>query len=238
MYKPEEGYHLPNDADAKLWRYMDIFKLIDILETSSLFFACLTSFADPYEGMPSDYLMKLIAMEAYGATEGDKVYDYAKSCTIDGMQRMRKHYAVSCWHESEHESAAMWSIYSGSKGIAMQTTVGRLCDSFDCAKEDINIGRVRYFVSEEEGWSKSYAYPLWKRTSFEYEREVRAVVYGDPEASNLERGLKVPIDPKVLIEDIFMSPTSSKVELQALSALLRRYEIGVSVKQSRLYNLY
>src|ERR1017187_2968717 len=34
---------------------------------------------------------------------------------------------ISCWHENEGESVAMWKLYvSGREGVAIKTTVGRL----------------------------------------------------------------------------------------------------------------
>ena len=39
----------------------------------------------------------------------------------------RRQTAISCWHENQYESAAMWQLYNPSNdGIAIQTTFGKL----------------------------------------------------------------------------------------------------------------
>ena len=53
-------------------------------------------------------------------------------------------FGVSCWHESEHESDAMWKLYSASgQGIAIESTIGQLRTCFG-NREGLLIDRVRY----------------------------------------------------------------------------------------------
>ena len=40
----------PSDRNIKIWRYMDLTKLVAFLETGSLYFARADTFGDPYEG--------------------------------------------------------------------------------------------------------------------------------------------------------------------------------------------
>ena len=55
-----------------------------------------------------------------------------------------KYVAVNCWHENEHESAAMWKLYIKSvEGIAIQSTYSKLKKSF-INDEIIFIGKVKY----------------------------------------------------------------------------------------------
>ena len=41
----------PRDERIKVWRYLDLPKLIDLLETQSLYFARADTLEDPLEGM-------------------------------------------------------------------------------------------------------------------------------------------------------------------------------------------
>ena len=49
MYYKGGMMELP-PVSAKIWRYMDLTKLLSVLECRSLFFANLTALGDAYEG--------------------------------------------------------------------------------------------------------------------------------------------------------------------------------------------
>ena len=56
-------------------------------------------------------------------------------------------FGVSCWHKSDHESEAMWKLYSASgQAIAIESTVGQLRSSLG-SREGVIITRceVRRF---------------------------------------------------------------------------------------------
>src|SRR4029079_17884095 len=103
-----------------------------------------------------------------------------------------RHY-MNCWHLSGYESAAMWSIYGrGENAIAIQSTVH---DFQQCLANGeflgdqheyvpVRVGCVRY--GDHHGWelpegntADVYAIPFFfKRQSFAYEQEFRAVIDG------------------------------------------------------------
>jgi hypothetical protein len=49
MYETHVLFDSPADS-ARLWRYMDLSKLIDLLHRKSLFFARADKLGDPWEG--------------------------------------------------------------------------------------------------------------------------------------------------------------------------------------------
>jgi hypothetical protein len=83
---------------------------------------------------------------------------------------------LNSWHINEYESAAMWKLYLESdEGIAIQSTLGRLNKSLKDTKETIFIGKIKYIDYEKESIPESNQYYpfLYKRKSFEYEKELR-----------------------------------------------------------------
>ena len=50
MYEPHPLFRLPDDENAAIWRYMDITKLIALLDSSALYFTRTDSLGDPFEG--------------------------------------------------------------------------------------------------------------------------------------------------------------------------------------------
>ena len=55
----------------------------------------------------------------------------------------RKLTLINCWYQSEYESDAMWQLYSNN-GIAIQTTFGKLKNSFKNSNDNVLIGQVKY----------------------------------------------------------------------------------------------
>lgn len=106
--------------------------------------------------------------------EKEELEKNAKSI-VEQISHRRKGIFINCWYHSEYESEAMWKIYAADvkNAIAIQTTYGELKQQIgECA----TIKPVRYvdysnqFIGPNEGY-------WYKRRSFEYEKEVRAVIH-------------------------------------------------------------
>src|SRR4051812_23990948 len=117
-----------------------------MLDSGSLYFARVDTLGDPFEGTYPRALDSSITpatlTEANVTPEWSKLIQHQRS-----MDRGNRHNVyVNCWHVNEGESDAMWKLYlKGSEGIAIRTTVGRLCQSFDpTAPELIQVGRMKY----------------------------------------------------------------------------------------------
>ena len=120
--------------------------------------------------------------------------------------------AINCWHLNSHESAAMWVLYlKSNEGIAVQSTYRKLLDSLVDERE-IFIGKVNYIDYDNEIFlDRNALAPLvYKRKSFEHEREVRAIITNWPKepigpdspTATIRSGIEVDVDLKVLIENI------------------------------------
>jgi hypothetical protein len=228
------------EDDSKIWKYMDLGKFASMLTTRSLYFACPVQFSDPYEGVlpkshieaeakitqalldPIIALTKQIA-NAIGAEQVEAhTRLQALNLSIDQMRRTRHRevnakFGVSCWHQSEHESDAMWKLYSASgQGIAIESTVGQLRTCFE-NRDDFQIDRVRYMDFDRDPIEKNHKrYRLFiKRKSFECEREVRATILLPTEGA----GVSVECDLNVLVTQIHVSPLVERFVSDAIEAL-------------------
>lgn len=111
---------------------------------------------------------------------------------------------VNCWHKNEHESEAMWKLYTAlGQGIAIESTIGQLTDSitYEPAPE---IKSVSY-LSDESIMDKEISVldPLFmKRVFFDYEKELRAVI----KLKEKGKGMFVDCTLNVLINRIHISP--------------------------------
>jgi len=118
-------------------------------------------------------------------------------------EEWRSQSAISCWHLSEHESEAMWKLYSHSKqGIAIESTIEKLKDSLK-DQESIKIDRVVYIPENELNKEYDKHDPIFtKRKSFEHEKELRAKV----SLKDKGKGIFVECDLDVLVTRIHVSP--------------------------------
>lgn len=235
MYKKHRDFESPTDS-ATLWRYMDLSKLIALLDGRCLFFARADRLGDPWEGATSQ--ANLHFREILDTQAGVGYRQLA-----DTYKASRRHTYISCWHENLHESAAMWRLYLKSdEGIAIQTTFERLRESFWKAEKAIQIGKVHYYdpisdVLPEGNVLRQY---LRKRKSFSHECEVRAIYQeypilgfdgGDPAA---EYGLNIGVDTEKLVENVYLSPTSPAWLVEVVQAVLNRFDMRRTVVRSAL----
>lgn len=226
----------PANLETKIWRYMDFTKYMSILETKSLYFPLISELNDPFEGSFS---------------RGNKqfrplVYKHLKPRIDIGtlVHKLRSWVAVSCWHMSDHESAAMWNLYSKSEeAICIQSTYSSLRDVLG---EDIQIGTVQY-VDYEKDWipEDNPLLPfLYKRKSFEYESEIRAIINLSPiESLNVERvsgsapknGIYKKVEFQKLIHKIYIAPNSAPWFYDLVKKVCNTYGLeNIEVIQSSL----
>lgn len=242
-------YHLPS-KDALLWRYQDFPKFVSLLDSGNLFFTRADKFFDVFEcargfNFQKDDIyqsMKIpltLSVKRALRSEGnenpseDEIETRLKLETekvIEEQQNKRKDYFVSCWHNNERESEAMWKLYVSAKdqGIAIQTTTERLC--YSLGKTGFDIGEVNY-ISYEKPLGVDDE-PIWyKRTAFSHEREVR-VVYKD--AGSSKTGLPIAVDLDMLIEKVYVSPSAPVWFTELVRSVMEKYGLNKSVEQSKL----
>jgi hypothetical protein len=235
---------------ARIWRYMDLTKLLSLIDSKSLFFASLVSFEDPFEGflpLPTfeQYRDQRLYEEGYAGVQPDQVrglYDSDKKTAIES----RKALFVNCWHKNDYESAAMWKLYlSSAEGVAVQSTVDRLIRCFRRTEESILVGNVKYIDYEKEVVPNNvFCRAILKRKSFEHEKELCAVYYDKELALALERnvgpsgppahGKSIPIDVDVLIDKIYLAPTSPNWLRPLVLSIVSKLGLSKDVVQSSL----
>lgn len=128
MIKPEGQLKLKTE----LWHYMDVARFLALIDQKEL------------------YLPRLHELQNEAAREGAaSPSDPHFSTDPEYMQPAAAHFAsslplVSCWHENETESVAMWKLYvSGREGVAVKTTVQSLSQLLSKGRE-LKLGRVVY----------------------------------------------------------------------------------------------
>ena len=129
-----------SDNDFTLWRYMDLAKFISLLQTKSLYFSSgyKLNRSDRFEFNYSSLDYKLI-LECINAMKLMIDKTLANQEDIDlvmnSLNEMIRYFSqiigVNSWIISEHQSNAMWKIYSKSDGIAIKTKMSKIYKSLN-----------------------------------------------------------------------------------------------------------
>lgn len=229
----------PEETDAALWRYMDLSQLVSILERGQLWFARADKLGDPYEGsltQPRREIrderirgLKEFTESEEGWTPLDRDIDELIEEQVEKNKRQREWVFINCWHQNEKESAAMWDLYAKSNdAIVIKTTFERLVNALSNNEEEISLSQVRYLDFEEEDMvqGESTLDFLFKRKSFEYEREVRALFWDLPgvdEMDNQPPGHYVEIEIETLIDEIRIAPSAETWFFDTVKQMLGSY---------------
>lgn len=220
---------------------MDFTKFVSMLDKAALFFSRADKLDDPFEGSYSKANVKL-RPEVYK----DKILPEALEDLSAFHRELIRLTAINCWHLSEHESAAMWKLYlKSNEGIAITSTFNQLKDCLKDENHNIHIGRVKY-IDYEEDWlpEGNSLYPfVHKRKSFEHEQELRAVIQEfsykksgeiNWSKSPFDDGIYIQVDLHVLIDKIYLAPTSPKWLLELVKSVTRKYGLDKEIVQSSL----
>ena len=245
MYKEHPVFKPPAD-NAILWRYMDFTKFVSLLEKQALFFARADKLGDSFEGSYSEVNEALRPLLIQRALGEKKIPEGDLKQMADGMKRTRRSILINCWHQSTHESAAMWRLYSREEdGIAIKTDFDSFKNSFTC-DQSIYIGSVSYvdyksdFIPERNNFSRY----LHKRQSFEHEHEVRAISSRFPNRDGDEVSMQLyydqiggdyyKVDLSVLIKEVIVAPFAADWFMELINSVAARYDLKAPVIKSAL----
>ena len=137
-----DNFELSNYKDKFLCRYLDIFRLLDIINNHQLYFTRLDKFEDPLEGFSVNAIrLKLFTSgnpitaeninksfseeEQKQIIEGDKI---RREALILEVSRSQKSQFANCWFKGEKESIAMWRLYSRKEGVIIKLDASELID--------------------------------------------------------------------------------------------------------------
>ena len=227
MYINNQIIKLPTDPDTIIWKYLDLSKFLDLLLSQKLFMSRSDKFEDQYEG-----------------TFSEPTFEEIKKLSIDNPDFLnyykthREKVAISSWHINEYESFAMWQIFTqNSEGLAIQSTIGRLQQSLVTETYfEQYIGEVNYidYKKEHIPFDDLFFPFLFKRKSFQYEREVRIITDIGNSENKINEGLKINVDINALIEKIYIHPKSENWYKNLVIQLVKQLGFDFTIEKSDL----
>ena len=148
----------PIDKNLSLWRYQDIKKFKDLINTEELHLSNISELPDPLEGKPTKSDTDLHrAVDAYKKSGdldlSDKIMFLSEDITGHTLEELLSLVArnayINCWHSNDRESEDMWDTYGKDKNnesVVIRTNVEGINKSIKGGnkKGDVNIYEVHY----------------------------------------------------------------------------------------------
>lgn len=225
------------DMDEPLWRYFRTERLLELLQSSQLYFASARQFDDPFEGAVAVLPPGFPVDPRYAEVEhGERAFEE--------LRRLTK---VSCWHRASYESDAMWQLYASSrKGVAVRTSPDRIRAAArpfrlkpEYGHEDLWAGYVKYVNLLKERLRVSMMDRFWyKHMAFAWEQEFRlAVSVRMAEEFGVqvpEHGVKVEFDVPQLIERIYLGPLLPETDATAIRLAAKAHGLEDRIRVSSM----
>lgn len=197
-----KGYNYDLRSDTKLYRYIKLSSLLDMLFYDKMHVSNRQDFSDLRE---KDGLNK-IAETIPSIYSFSAIPSYYERIRSGKQKRKTLSVCVSCWtfdnrnNGKTDESFLMWKAYSNNEiTCRIGTTIGRLINSITDTPSDIVISDVDYQSQKE---MNEYEDLIFRKSLFyEDEQEVRMAVLSD----NRE-GIDLKINKSTLLNEIKLSP--------------------------------
>lgn len=253
-YNPHPSFGTPS-SDTRIWRYVSLAKLVSLLHSKTLYFARSDRFNDPFEGSYPRANKTLRALKAEMMRKSG-VPEALASAAAEGTPAFAKNFrrfiAISCWHMSDFESAALWDKYAPTgEAVAIESSMEQLIDAISNSPDIIYIGAVRYIDFDQEPVPEGNSYNpfLFKRLSFRHERELRAIATRHPTwpdgtefnsdkfwaQETMVDGVPVEVDVTRLIQHVWVAPNSPQWFFSVVEAIVKQFGLTPEVcKRSKL----
>ena len=236
-----DSFAQPPDKNCLVWRYLDLAKYLDLLTSRTLFLSTVGCLPDHFEGSIThindqatrEYINSIVDMSP-------EVKDRALQNLSNSQKDSRSRININCWHMSEFESEAMWKLYGKhADAVAIRTRYSTLVN---CLPESTSIGLVNYIDYKTDyipGGNLLTPY-MYKRMSFEHEKEVRVLYWQAPTLEiplpliKEDGGIRIPVYLDLLIEDIYVAPSCPKWQLRLIKLITTKFLPSKTVHQSSL----
>ncbi len=230
MYLDHPVFKQSVSVNMPLWRYMDFWKFLNLLESNALFFSNSENLGDNSEGRIPPYVLKKMAIkEAEDGTDENKH-------TINYLENVaRKNFLISSWCYAERESFALWKIYAKDKsGIAIETDLTALKQSFNNTSRLIFIGEINYINEKNYYFDLSNLfYPfVTKLDHYSFENEIRCITESDDYEKNKDN--LVDVDLNGLIKKVHISPNSKPEFVKLIELLKKEYKLSFEICYSKI----
>jgi hypothetical protein len=240
----------PEDPDAVIWRFTDLWKFQDLISSGELYFSRADLLGDDDEGIPPECIVPDLNLNPLDVRDARTIDHH-----IGVLAQWRRASFVNCWYLSDEPTPGMWQAY-GKEGVAIASRYSLLKVALESGKERGFLGLVHYGAShlKRRSWNL-LRFISTKREKFAHEKEVRALLWfpndcggdtqhfdenniphrrplADPPVA-LPKFKRLPVDLRSMITGIEVSPWASDDTFTQVERMARE-ECDVPVRWSPL----
>jgi len=241
----------PTDPRSSIWRYVEFWKLQDIVQSGQLYLCRADKLEDEHEGLPSsEYDERVLNLSSFDLNDIRQ-----RNHHIGSLAQFRQSFYVNCWHLEIGETATMWRRY-GKNGVAIVSRYDLLKQVLNPLLDKVMVGLIRYGTEHLTGWNV-IRFITTKREEYSSEREVRAIIWLTDDTGDgmnrhfdltnrahalpifdppptLPEGIRRDIDIASLITEVVISPFAPAGRLAEVKALLASAGLTAGVRESPL----
>ncbi len=254
------NFKIDDYNDKFLWRYIDLHKLIDLLNKKQIYFTRFDHFEDGVEGLTG----KGVSLKAFTQGEpitmtnvGPNLTPEQKEITIRQDKNWREMYLdeitgsqqtqfASCWFLGDRESLAMWKLYSRKEGVAIKFKARQLIDTLVTAARNYTSSAFHIMYLGQVAYKNIWPFDplenfdgqfngLNKDRSYLHENEFRFVSVVPITEKAKHNNFTLPIGELNTFDfKIITNPFMEKYEMENLKTLLGKYELENYLIPSRM----
>jgi hypothetical protein len=239
----------PENQDAVIWRFMNMKKFRDLMDTGELYFCRADLFQDESEGLPPDNYKPFPELNPLDLRDRQQIDD-----SIGFVAQSREAFYLNCWHLFREETWKMWKEY-GEDGVAICSRYRLLKSVLDALDDRTFLGLVRYGSKHMIGWNL-FRFITAKRIEYADEQEVRAGLWiiapyagGNrhfdsdnrahtrpltPPPATVLKGHRRKVDLQALVTEIVVTPWASSTTLAKINKLAKNNGYEIPVQPSAL----
>ena len=235
MYQLHKEFESVPD-ETVIWRYMDFPKFVSMLNENALHFASADSFSDKFEGR---YTTKISGdIKTVNEKQQMQELEFKKRAELTGFDLLRS----NCWNISQDERVDFWDRYVEKNGLAIQSTFGKLKESFSQTETQIFIGKVKYIDYSKDFFKSANLFNLMlhKRNFFKAEDELRAMVMIGTSGlqqymtGNSPKVIPINTNLETLVEKIILHPKSSQWIQNVIEKTAEKFGYSFNIEYSEL----
>ncbi|AEV32357.1 Protein of unknown function (DUF2971) [Owenweeksia hongkongensis DSM 17368] len=245
-------YNIETNSPEFIFRYLSWEKLISFITSQNLYLPRLDRFKDNLEGITAYQLVEILASHPLLKPDNPNLTVKQREDSYRVLlqsfnkyklevQQNQKTTFISCWINSNHESAGLWDNYSDDgfaikfRRIDFEKIVTQALAETN--SEDNNfIGRVRYFnfhdVFDDEAIMSKVPSFFMKHIGFKYENEYRLILVR-PDQRDEQLNLKLECFNPPLFE-VIASPYLTNKEFETKAIQLKEINNSIKLIESEL----
>lgn len=235
MYCKHPNLPQPESPRQRLWRYLPFEQLLQIINDSSLYFSHISRMRDRWEGLLTERTREHFFKVKYSQYGNSS----AANGSIKQYEEFKDAFYVNCWHMNVHESYLMWKVYA-DRECAIQTTFERITTALHETPAEIHGGMITYidFKRDSMPIGNVFTPVSHKDIPYQDEKEFRLLFWKSAlqnrSISVPDNGISIPIDLSLLIENIFINPTSIQNFNGPLQEAMARKSLHFEIRNSRI----